>query len=311
MKLNSHWLKGLLVLQILLAAILFWNNQQENKLPDQALPADLSPDQIDKIVISSQASSVTLQKQGEDWILPDWNRLPAKQAGVNLALKKLEELKVEWPVTTSSSSHDRFELSEDNYRRRIQLQKGDSQLGEILLGTSPGFRKVHLRLPGEDQVYALELSTHEFSDRVNDWLDKTLLASKNPRSIKSSLFNLTRKQDQWQLQRPDGTALAPDAVDQQKLNQFVSALSNLSVTGVAENSGSTGSEPALELLVEADTSHRYQFYVIDDKYLVKRDGLEAMFTLSKYAYDGISGVGLDDFLAEVDDSNQQQEAETG
>ena len=238
MKLNSHWLKGLLVLQILLAAILFWNNQQENKLPDQALLADLSPDQIDKIVISSQASSVTLQKQGEDWILPDWNRLPAKQAGVNLALKKLEELKVEWPVTTSSSSHDRFELSEDNYRRRIQLQKGDSQLGEILLGTSPGFRKVHLRLPGEDQVYALELSTHEFSDRVNDWLDKTLLASKNPRSIKSSLFNLTRKQDQWQLQRPDGTALEPDAVDQQKLNQFVSALSNLSVTGVAENSGS-------------------------------------------------------------------------
>lgn len=310
MTLSKQWLKGLLVLQIALAGILFWNNQ-DNGLPvDQLLLPEFSADKLDKLVVSSQDATVTIEKQGGDWLLPELQNLPANKDRVSSALQKLAKLKLDWPVTTSNSSHERFELAENNFQRRIQLQQGDETLGELLIGTSPGFRKVHLRLPDDDNVYALELNSYDFPDKADQWLNKSLLQVKKPKSIKASEFILSNSEDAWEMQKSDGSRLEAESLDKEKVKRLTQALASLTVTGVAEVDFDLNVDPVIEIEVTGDTTRRFQFVSKDDRYFVRRDDRDTMFTLNKSVYEQIANVKLDDFLLVAEEQAVNDEAKT-
>ncbi|MDH5353611.1 MAG: DUF4340 domain-containing protein [Gammaproteobacteria bacterium] len=296
MKINKQWLKGLLILQIALAAILFWRNQ-DNGLPvEQLLLPEYSADKIDKLVVSSQDASVTIEKQGEDWLLPQLQNLPANKGQVSSALQKLAKLKLDWPVTTSSNSHQRFELGEDNFQRRILLQQGDNNVGELLLGTSPGFRKVHLRIADDNNVYALELNSYDFPDKTDQWLNKSLLQVKKPKSIKAPGFTLLNNEESWELQQSDGSTLKAESLDNEKVKRLTQTLASLTVTGVAGLGIDLNAEAAIEIEVTDDTAHRFQFLSKEDRYFVKRDDRDTVFTLNKSVYEQIANMKSEDFL---------------
>ena len=54
----------------------------------------------------------------------------------------------------------------------------------MLLGTSPGFRKVHVRRPNEKEIYTVNLNTYDMPVADTEWLDKALLSAKDVRRIK-------------------------------------------------------------------------------------------------------------------------------
>ena len=296
------WLTALLLLQLALAGGLLLSRQQagDDGTPQPLLPVAASA--IDRIVVSDAASQATLVRQEGAWILPG-SQLPASAGKVADILERLEQTATEWPVTTTQSSHKRFEVAGEAFQRRVQLYQGDEPVAEFYLGTSPGFRKVHLRRAAADEVYAVALNTFDLPADDDGWLDHSLLAVADPTRIVGPDYTLEESVDGvWSL-AGDGTA--PGAgnapLDDEQARQLVSAFANLRVQSVAD--GVPGAETGQGVSVEvatADGSYRYHFHQDETGYFVQREDRAAVFSLSQYDYDRITGVGLAELVHQTE-----------
>lgn len=309
------WLSGILVLQLVLVAGLLLNSANSNSNFAASSLLAFDQDQISKVLIASDKDKVTLQKKGESWLLPELENLPADQDKLKRALARLSGLRTNWPIATTDGSHQRFEVSADDYQRHIQLYTGDKPVAELYLGSSPGFRKVHTRVANTAEVYALTLNTFDFPARPHDWLDKSLIAASDIKSIKGPDFLLEKQADVWTLTTESHEATQPD-LDQDKAENLSQALSSLKVNDVAESTSETLTEPATSFIVSGSSSWRYQFLKADNKYYVRRTNLadeqagqSPLFTLNKYVYDNIAGVGLTD-LRLVESTEAEGQAQT-
>jgi len=302
------WLTAMLALQLALAAGLMLTRQtaDDGGAPQPLLPVAASA--VDRLVISDGESQVTVVRQDGAWFLPGAG-LPASAGKVNDILQRLEETATEWPVTTTASSQARFEVAEERFQRRVQLFQGDEQVAELYLGTSPGFRKVHLRRAGEDAVYAVNLNTFDLPAVEDAWLDQSLLAVAEPTRIVGPDYTLTQSDEGiWTLA---GGEANPDAamtpLDDDRARQLVSALANLRVQSVA------GGDPAAEtgqgVILEVDTadgSYRYHFHRDDEGFYVRRDDRAPVFTLSQYDYDRITGVDLAELVHKSEETETDE-----
>ena len=303
------WLTLLLVLQLTLATglVLTRGAADDGGTPQPLLPVAASA--IDRMVISDGESQATVLRQDGGWFLPD-AKLPASAPKVNDILERLGETVTEWPVATTESSQARFEVADAGFQRRVQLFGGDEQVAELYLGTSPGFRKVHLRRAGEDAVYAVNLNTFDLPASEDAWLDQSLLAVAEPTRIVGPDYTLTESEDGvWTLadgEAPGGTAMAP--LDDDRSRQLVSALANLRVQSLASGDPAAAQGQTVTIEVEtANGSYRYEFYRDDKSYYVHRNDRAPVFTLSQYDYDRITGVDL----AELVHKSEETETEPG
>ena len=183
---TQYWLSGLLILQLLITAGLSWNRQSQQQTNPQQPLLSFEQQRLDKLVISDSENNVTLTKSGDRWLLPELQKLPVNDSRMTELLSKLQGLKTGWPVATTRASRERFEVEEDKFQRRIQWYQDDTLAGELLVGTSPGFRKTHIRKVGDDAIYTAELNSYELPVQNDGWLDKSLLsvASDHPDQIR-------------------------------------------------------------------------------------------------------------------------------
>lgn len=288
------WLTALLLLQLALAGGLLLSRQQSG---DDGSPQPLLPvaaNAIDRVVVSDAASQATVIRQDGAWVLPG-TQLPANASKVADILQRLEQTATEWPVTTTQGSHERFEVGEEAFQRRVQLFSGDEKVAEFYLGTSPGFRKVHLRRATENAVYAVTLNTFDLPAGDDAWLDHSLLAVTDPTRIVGPDYTLAESADGvWSLA---GEEAAPEtgnaSLDDEQARQLVSAFANLRVQSVADRIPDAETGQGMSVEVEtADGSYRYHFHQDEAGYYVRREDRAAVFNLSQYDYDRITGVGL-------------------
>ena len=232
---TQSWLSGLLVVQIVVIAgfLIFGQKQQQHK--QQQPIFSIVENQFDRIVMTDNNNTVSIQREADDvWLLPELQKLPANKGQIDDIVSTLINLKAGWPVATTSSSHKRFEVGEEQYQRRVQLYAGDTLVQEFFLGTSPGFRKVHMRKADENAVYAVSLNTYQFPVNVQDWLHKTLLSVPTVKSIKGQDYAVEKQAENWVFADSEtSTEEAQPLVNADKTQQLVAALTELSVQRVA------------------------------------------------------------------------------
>ncbi|MCB1845932.1 MAG: DUF4340 domain-containing protein [Halieaceae bacterium] len=132
---------------------------------------------VDRLVIADGDTETVLVRQGDDgWRLPALGDLPADSALVQAALDQVAATRIQWPVTTTAASHERFDVAGDDYQRKVQLFSGDRLVGGFYLGTAPGFRRVHLRNLEGDEVYVVEMNVSDLPATGEAWLEQTPLA---------------------------------------------------------------------------------------------------------------------------------------
>jgi hypothetical protein len=187
-------LTGLLLLQLGLALGLYWHRLEPDAGDLTPVPLLDAGARVAELRISDMQQEALLVLKDGQWRLPALADLPADGAKVEAALARLKRTATGWPVTTTAASHQRFEVAPDNYQRRLVLSAGGRPV-ELFLGTSPGFRKVHLRRAGEEAVYAVGLSAYELPADDNDWLDKEGLASESVDRIDGPDFTLVKQAD--------------------------------------------------------------------------------------------------------------------
>ena len=283
------YLFGFLCLQLVLTAVIYWQRHQQSDVHQSQPLLSFDRSKLDRVVIMGADQTATLAKDDSAWRMPDLDQLPVSESQLNSALDKLAVLKTNWPVATTQSSHQRFELQEDNFQRRIQLFQADEKVADLLLGSSPGFRKIHLRILGDGNVYALSLNTFDFPTKDEQWLDKTLLAVENINSIQGPDYRLIKEQDNWILKSPSNKTFP---LDKGKAVGLAKALSQLRVLELVSEPPEFVGPAVKTFVLENGQQQSYQFLELEDKFYIKQQATDKVFTLNQTDYQRITSVDL-------------------
>ncbi|MDE3274044.1 DUF4340 domain-containing protein, partial [Pseudoalteromonas sp. G4] len=207
--------------QVILAGALFYNGQ--NSFETQAPVSLLSLEQhaINEITLKEgdNEKPLTLVKNGENWHLAEYPNLPLLDYKVSALTDTLINSKVNWPVSRTEASHERFKVADDNFEKRITYKLGDDEV-DILLGESPSFKKLYVRNGDNNDVFTIEFSGYQLSVDKNDWLSKSLLSVKDISEISQAglAFEKTQVKHDADLDKrtesiADKSAALPDIIN--------------------------------------------------------------------------------------------------
>ncbi len=296
----------LLAAQLLLSAALFWPRQQSGESDAQAALLTLDTGSVDRLVISDGDGSLLLLKQDAGWVMPDYHGLPVQDSRLNRVLIDLPALPRGWPVAGSESAVERFEVSREGNQRKVEYFEGETLAGEIFVGTSPGFRKVHVRAAGDDSVYAVEFNTFELPTTANEWLEKSLLRMKDIDSVQGLDYRIDRGDDSWQ---GDGDS----APAQAEVDKLVNGLSGLRVSGAADIATAAVLDeldaPPTLVVERGEQRYEYRLYEIEDAYYVRRSDIPVYFSLGAFDYDRLNDVNADSLYAPAEGDAASGDAE--
>lgn len=221
----------LLVAQVGLGIALNMNRQQMAPFRPTAPLLAFKPGAVDSITITGAGeAAVRLVKKNGRWILPDYYEFPADQKAVTKLLDTLAGLKEGWPVATTTGAATRFKVAKNEFERHIVLRHGKQVVADLYVGTSPGFRKVHVRVAGSNDILAVRFSTYDAGTGARDWLDRRYLAldEKKIKKIVLPQYTLVRKGDSLVL-----ADLGKDEkMKQQAVSSLVSRIADLGIEGV-------------------------------------------------------------------------------
>ena len=282
----QHWLGALLAVQILLTGGLYARTRQlEAQQSQSASVLSFQKDKIDKLVVSDKDKKITLSKTGGGWQLPDYHNLPADPDKVDDLLLTLSDLKGGWAVATSESSHPQFEVAADKFARKIDVLEGDKAVAELYMGTSPGFRKTHVRAAKDSNVYAAEINSMDVPVAEDQWFDKGLLKAKDPTVIKGPGYQLSKSGADWKLEGAQGTLNQTNAVGLAKM------LTTLRVDGWQAGEPSGQANLTYEV-TEGGKPLTYSFWLQGETVVARRSDNPNSFTLSKPLYESLSSYTL-------------------
>jgi hypothetical protein len=277
-------LVGIFAGQLLLTSVIYFGGHSAAAQQTQTALLTTPAEQIDRITIDNgDGKQTVLSKVNGQWQLPDYHKLPASQDTVQQALSALAATRVGWPVATTASSQERFKVSDEHYQTRITLAQGDDVAAKIYLGTSPGFRQLHVRKEGQDAVYSVKLNSYDYPSNDKYWLDHGLL---RPRGDVASLqgpdYTLSKQGADWH--SGDGKT----QVVKEQADKLLSAISSLSVQAAADDKPD---QAAYHLKVQAaGTDYNYDFYNKGQDYFVSRNDYAQPFKISKADYEKITGL---------------------
>lgn len=293
-----------LVVQIIIAGGIYISNQPTAVGQMHMVLLSTDSNTIDRITIDEGDDNQTvLSKVDGIWQLPEYHQLPASQSKVDEILAKLESTNSGWPVATTSSSRDRFKVADENYQKKISLGKGDDALLTLYLGTSPGFRQLHVRRAGEDEVYTVKLNSYEFPSQHTSWLDTALLQPGGDiTSLQGPDFALHKQADDWQLTEGDGETV------KQEIDKLINSLAHLTVQGVAEKTFDNN-DYVLTVKASGNTLQYHLFKDGNDHYISRNDYAQT-FTINQSDYEKITGQNATQLVKRTDVEDQSDIAES-
>ena len=128
---------------------------------------------------------VTIEQQGEaalrvvrkeaGWVLPEKGDFPVMSAKFEKFTEKLLGAKRSWPVGKTLVAARQLKVMPDHFERRVKFLRGTDVLGDVFLGTSPGFRRIHARLEGDKHTYAIDFNAFDAPVDADQWYDTEIL----------------------------------------------------------------------------------------------------------------------------------------
>lgn len=218
--------------------------------------------EIDQVQIDGPTNqgSIVLKKVDDKWTLPDHFNAPADQAKVAHLLTTLTDLQRPWPVAKTADAEKRFKVADADFERRLVFKAGDKDQATLLLGSSPGFRKVHARVGGEQQVFDIPFSTYQASLKAVDWLDKKPLLVE---ADQISAIDLPDCRLNWNEGRPQLANLAEnEQTKAEPARQLFEKLAGLNVLDIYAKAGQPLPNPvdlSIKLEMKDGKSRQYDF----------------------------------------------------
>jgi hypothetical protein len=253
-------LTAALVLQLGVALLLGFSGQDHGTFKGGRL-LDVAADRIDHLKIDGgDEGSVRLVKVDGTWTLPGDLDAKADAGKVKTLLSTLLAIERPWPVAETDDAQSRFKVADRDYERRVVFGSGDDTVATLLLGTSPGFRKVHARLAGEQKIYDIPFATYQASLKAADWLDRTpvFLEPKQIEAVDLPDCRLVRGDEGFKL----ADLGAGERTDRETARKLVDRLAHLRIEDVYARADRTLPKPAvlsIKIELKDGNTRRYDF----------------------------------------------------
>jgi hypothetical protein len=172
-----------LAAQLLLVVVVFWPQSNEAAGTANSALLTFDADTVNRIAISDADNTVILSRNEDGWRMPEYHGLPVDMDKLPAVLNVLPGLARGWPVANKASAQTRFEVAADDFQRRVDYMVDEQSTVSLLVGTSPGFRKVHVRIADANPIYAVEFNSFDLPAQAAEWLDKSLLSVTDVQAI--------------------------------------------------------------------------------------------------------------------------------
>ncbi len=229
---KNIWLGALFFAQVLLIGLLY-RPGGGGKTAAKLLPGFSAAAASNIEISDSDKNRVELVKNDGVWLvrLKDKSLYPAAADKVGKLLDKMAALGAGRLVSNARAARRRLEVAADHFNRRIKIRSGTAA-SEIFLGTSPGYRKVHIRRGDADGIYLVrDLAAWEISPRANAWWQRKYL-DYDPAGV--TRIRLNNSHGGLSLSRVDGKSPwqteKGKPLDQEKIKSLVNELCRLSIT---------------------------------------------------------------------------------
>lgn len=298
----------LLLLQCAIAASIFWPDTIDENQLTQAPLAPFTATVVDEIRISDGFDNETLlMRDGQNWIMPDFNNLPVDIDRVDTLLQSITQRDGSWPIAQSLTARQRFQVADYHYQRRlIFLSEGES-LATIYMGTSPGYRKVHARNENHDAIYSINFSNFEAPAFSGGWLDPRLLQVRVPLQIDTDFYNLYFENGAW-LSRTGGSP------DEEELGSLLIALKTFQVDGIANEDkqrelSTMEAQHIFQIQSLAGTELVLEFFSIEGENFVHSNEYPLFFKIGAYDFDRLTGIDFQLVSGEKNERKIRQRAD--
>ncbi len=295
----ARWLALALVAQLALAGTLSIVGARAARFTAPGPLVALDTASVDALEIAAADGAITLERDGDGWRLAE-SALPADAARIEARLATLASLDGGLPVATSASARAQLDVADDDFQRRIVLSAAGDALATLYVGTSPGFRRAHMRRDGADAVHAVELNVYDLPADADGWLDKGLLAIDAPTHIAGDGWTLEKNGEDWTLaDLAEDETMVVDAA-----SAIAEAVAGLRVTGLASEAAiddaGAESERMTVSITNTDEERELVFERRGAAVTVRRDDVDAAFDVAPASFD-LLNIGRES-LAQVPDA---------
>jgi hypothetical protein len=200
---QNRVLAGLLALQLVVVAVIFWPHPAASGTSANLFPG-VSADQIVSLTITdASGSKIQLAKKDGAWVLPDNGDYPVDGDKVPTFLTKIVGLKADRLVTQTSASHARLKVAAGDYERLVDLVLDDGTHHQLYMGSSPSYGAIHVRADNQNEVYlASDLSAQDAGVAATSWVNSTYLEIPEDQIVAMTLENA---QGRLELEKAGGT----------------------------------------------------------------------------------------------------------
>lgn len=182
----------LLVAQLVVVGVVYLGGDSPKAPKAEQLFAGLKADDVNllKVYGDKQGEVVELAKSGDDWLLRSGGDYPAQSDKVKEMIGKLAALSSSETVTEQQSHQRKLEVADDKYQRKVEIQRKGGKPLTFFIGSSPAFKRVHVRLAGEKAVHlAGEFSAWDLSTNAGGWVDTQYFKTDSKQVVSLSLKN--------------------------------------------------------------------------------------------------------------------------
>ena len=126
-----------------------------------------------------ESETLVLEQGDAGWSLPAVGGFPVDEERIDGVLDQLGQLTVRVPVVRQPRHHESFEVAEGKHQRKLRLWVGDPSGdpdAELLVGSSPNYRRTNVRRSGADEVYEIKgLPSYDLRTDAGAWIDKAFV----------------------------------------------------------------------------------------------------------------------------------------
>ena len=242
------------------------------------LEADIN--KTDRLELHSESGKpVVVKKNNGKWIMQDYHNLPVSKGKVEALLQALTQARVSTPVAISQVAAARFNVNQDNFKRKLSLYHQDKLQAQLLLGKVTTQQTHYARIENDKRIYMIKLNFDRLPAKQENWFDHQILQPQLPLiRLESADFILHHANNEWQLDKTNKY----EQLDPSQVTRLLNYIKYLQVISVVK-SVDASVKPAFYFIVNDKSGMvRYDFYKRGSKLIIKSSRSALYYQLADY-----------------------------